>query len=224
MSTPRLLSILSIICITAASGTQAATQYQFSANGLFGAGGTPVTGTFLYDSSVSAVNDGGIPGTFYGGAITNLQGSWNGYSFYDAGGFAGVWNDSLDDAGFGLVNVDLFQLSADAPSGGDLVGFETDFFGGITYRLSNVRIFWIEDNNIAPADFLDDELLVDVLPPTSDPLAARLSLDFVNINDPADIAYAVGFGMEVTPVPLPPALWMMLLSLSSLTVIKRRAR
>lgn len=220
MNTPRILSILTILCATATSGLQAATQYQFSANALFGGGGAPITGSFIYDPNATAANDGGIPGTFYGGAMTNLQGSWNGYSFSDANGFAGVWNDSLVDVGSGLVNVDLFQLVADAPSSPDLVGFQTDF-GGTTYQLSNVRIFWIEDS-AAPGDFLDNELLVATLPPVNDPLAARVSLDFVNINDSTDVVYVIGVGMEVTPVPLPATFWMMLMSLGGLTAIKRR--
>lgn len=204
------------------ASAQAATTYQFTATAL--SGGGEIAGTFDYDPTAAPVaNDGGVAGTFYPGAVTNLQGSWDGQYFSDAAGYVGVWNDSLVDVG--LDNVDLVQLTADGPSGGDLVGFEK-VIGGVTYTLTNVRILWIEDDigNTGPIvdDFMDDELLPLMLPPTSDMYAARLALDFVALNNPANTRYEFGFGLQVTPVPLPASVWLMAMSLGGLFVAKRR--
>lgn len=220
-------SLLLLVVTAALSVSQAhAITYQFSSSAIFH-GGAPevgaISGTFDYDPyAVEVGDDGGLAGTFYVDAMTNLSGSWNTDTFSDPRGFGGVWNDSLVDVG--INNVDLVQLTADAPLLGDLVGFQKDF-GGQTYQLSNVRIFWIEENYTVGTyvdDFLDNELLPSTLPPTPDINGARIALDFTNINDVNDVYYVFGLGLNVTPVPLPPALWMMLVSLGGLVVAKRR--
>ena len=100
--------------------------------------------------------------------MLNLTGTVNGFDFADPSGFSVVGNDRFQ---LPPDLVDFLSVSA----GSAEVAFETN-----GYRLTNVRMFWIEGST-TPNDFLQSDLLPDTLPVG---LTGRLALDFELTADP----------------------------------------
>jgi len=159
-------------------------EYTFSTNGVSSidpllTGLTSVSGSFIYENAAAPIGTGdGFTGYV---AMSALSGSADGNSFNDPVGSLGVSNDQFE--GFR----DFFHFAAQTSEGGNLSGFD---FAGMP--LTNVRFFWIEGQDGIP-DFLDDNSLPSVLPPT---IGGLLALDFV---DAGGVAHFAFFHLTVVP-------------------------
>ena len=156
---------------------------------------TSVSGSFTYENAAAPFGTTGDESrqpesTIYRG-LSNLSGAAevssdpNGKLFYDTVGSVIVG----DDRRLGTDTTwDIFELdwdSAEAPQ--TLSGFSLDGM-----PLVNVVFFWIEGRD-GIVDFLEDQSLPSVLPPT---ISGRLSLDF----DGADGLLRAVFYVTVVPV------------------------
>ena len=200
-----------------------------------------VSGTFVYDSAGPATTTAGDGSTIYGGftfeglpasSFAGLTGSVAGLSFSDLRGFTTVGNERLTIlTGPGTsTSADIFQLTADpslsSTSPHNFTGFDIG-----AYTLVNVRLFWIETQQIVgqsgpiPDLFSDQNLLA--APPT---LLGKLALDFVPLGNTSTSTPTVAVffdGLSVTPVaaiPEPETYAMLLAGLGLLGFAARRRK
>ncbi len=189
-----------------------------------------VSGMFDYDAMVPAT--GTVPGgaTLYGiqniapafpSSFANLAGSVAGFSFSDARGTTVVGNETFALTDFSnnpptTTNVDFFQLNTQSQT--PTVGFS---LGG--YTLRNVRMFWIEGQQVPELvpEFLSNQSLPGVLPG----FQGRLALDFSSTDNPSGPQSFVFFdGLTVTPVPEPETYAMLLAGLGLLGFAAQRRK
>jgi hypothetical protein len=133
--------------------------------------GATVTGSFSYANWVApigVVTAPSLPGSaLYQGSMLDMTGSVGGMIFTDPFGFSVVGNDRF------LPNLtDFLSVAA-----GSIFGTTFEVSG---YTLTNVRMFWIEDDT-TPNDFLQSDLLPAALP---DGLIGRVALEFALTSDP----------------------------------------
>jgi len=192
-----------------------------------------VSGTFQYDA-MAPVTVASIPGsgaTLYGiqnippgfpSSFANLTGTVQGYSFSDARGTTLVGNDTFPLTDFSVTppvttNVDILQLNTQSTT--PMVGF--DLAG---YSLRNVRMFWIEKQNVPTLvpDFLSNQNLPGVLPAFN----GMLALDFAPVGSSLTTPTTAVFfsGLTVTPVPEPETYAMLLAGLGLLGWQARRRK
>jgi len=131
---------------------------------------TSVSGSFTYENGVAPVATTGAgssqPGSTVYVALSNLSGNANGNSFSDSLGAVIVGDGKFD------LSRDIVLLSWEGLGDGTLSGFT---FAGLP--LVNVRFTWIEDQPGIFFDFLEDQSLPAILPPT---VSGELSLVFVD--------------------------------------------
>jgi len=118
---------------------------------------TSVSGSFIYENNAVSLTPDGLSVYF---AWSSISGSANENSFSSSLGQIIVGNDIIQQGDFVLLATDIGQ---------NLNGFT---FAGM--ELGSVFLFWGEGQNGIP-DFLDDQSLPSVLPPT---IAGTLELDF----------------------------------------------
>jgi len=177
--------------ITIAEVQHLPVEYTFSTTGqLFNpdpllTGLTSVSGSFIYENAAAPIGTSPTNETGYD-AWSALSGSADGNSFSDPLSGVSVGNDTFQ--GFR----DFFLLGSSSDR--NLNGFT---FAGMP--LNHVFIFWIEGQEDIP-DFLDDQSLPPVLPPTT---SGRLALGFF---DPAGVLHSAFFAVTVVagqPVDTP---------------------
>jgi len=195
------------------------------------------SGTFIYDSEAplnptqtnadgSLVYRGFTPTSVTGFAtsLSSLSGSVAGYGFSDVSGATTVAND--DFTGFlSSPNVDFLGLSFDPPPGGtaprNLTGFDID-----GYRLTSVRMLWIESVAMTSGPPLGDFLGSQDLPGAPPSFAGRLWLDFQKIDDPSINSFVFFNDLQVYPtvsaIPEPESYAMLLGGLALLGFVARR--
>lgn len=151
-----------------------------------------VSGDFTYDNAgdfLGTVPDGPVTaGSAVYGGLSNLSGLVNGDVFSDSAGITIVGDDRY--LGFDPPT-DIVVLVWEPRSDSTLNGFSV---AGMP--LVNVRLFWIEGQS-GIGDYLDDEKLPAVLPPT---IAGTLALDFLHSDGTLRFAF---FNVSVVPV-IPP--------------------
>jgi len=152
---------------------------------------TSVSGSFTYENAVApegTITEEEFPefagSTFYT-ALSNLTGEANGNSFSDPLGFVTVGDDKFS---VGPPPTDVVDLAWGQAFGTNLSGFS---FAGLT--LESVNISWFEGSP-GIGDFLEDQSLPSVLPPT---LSGALTLVFV---DGVGGQHAARFGVTVVPI------------------------
>jgi carbonic anhydrase/acetyltransferase-like protein (isoleucine patch superfamily) len=120
---------------------------------------TEVSGSFIYESDAISITRDGLSVYFAWGS---LSGNASGNNFSAPLAQVIVGNDTFQGGDFFLLATDIGQ---------NLNGFS---FEGL--ELQSVFLFWIEGQNGIP-DFLEDQSLPSVLPPT---IAGTLEMDFVD--------------------------------------------
>lgn len=166
----KLLLGIALIFTTSVAYTEPV-EYTFSTTGTgfidpLLAGLTSVSGSFIYETDAPLIETNSAGFSVYR-AWSSLSGSTNGYSFSAPVAQVIVGNDRFDDNSGNLQ--DFFLLATD--TGQFLTGFT---FAGM--ELEAVFLVWIEGQN-GIGDFLDDQSLSSVLPPT---IAGGLEMDFVD--------------------------------------------
>lgn len=196
--------------------------------GLLG-GNSFASGTFEYDALSPATGTTSAGMTFYGiqnlpgfpTSFLNLAGSVGGYAFSDARGTTVAGNDNFVLTDYSTTPptnqlVDFVQLNTQSQT--PTVGFS---LGG--YTLVNVRMFWIEGQQVPSTvpEFLANQNLPGVLPA----FQGRLALDFAPTGNPTGpLSYVFYDGLAVTPVPEPETYAMLLAGLGLLALVARRRK
>jgi len=176
------------LMFTAGAAYSEPVEYTISTNGVIFidpllTGLTSVSGTFIYENAAAPIAIDPMVGNTVYFAWGTLSGSADGNNFSSPLGQIIVGNDTFTS---GMAqNEDFFLLATD--TGQNLNGFT---FAGMP--LNHVFIFWIEGQENIP-DFLDDQSLPSVLPPTT---SGRLALGFV---DPAGLLHSAFFSVTVVP-------------------------
>lgn len=180
-------------------------------------GGMSVTGSFGYDSDTPVTGTLPNGGSYYLGALSDLQGSIGSWSFSDSLGLASAENDALSLPAVPFP-VDLLMLSAEP------MGYETtenfSGFGVSGLALINVRLFWMETFVGGAGDFLDSNDLPSALPGGS----GRLALDFRGSDGAVSYAFFDGLRVTAQPhsVPEPGTLALLGVGLAGLGLVRRR--
>lgn len=211
--------------------TAAPLQYTFSANvsleirgdqlatsdQTFFTPGALLSGSFVYDNEAPLLfADSG--GSIYG-SVSNLSGSIEGRNFFDPSGFSLVSNNGFDPDPVNPNNplIDFLAIAADGGPDATLDGFSIDN-QGIQFDLVNVRLFWFSPQG----DFLSDESLPGVPAPQTE--VARIALDFVSLADPSITHTVFAEPLDVAPVPVPAAAWLLISALGVFRLVGKSAR
>jgi hypothetical protein len=155
------------------------------------------------------VADGGAYGAFAydnAGAYTGDNGQ--GGLLYDATVFASATLVSAGSA-LGTASADNGSVIVDDDPGGDLLNVAinsgNDNWSGFTigsYQIVSVSIVWVG------GDFLADQMLPGILPPSEGYGNALVNFGVVNSDTPTVVDGISAIGLVVTPVPIPGALWL----------------
>ncbi len=158
--------------------------------------GTPLSGTFYYDASVPVSQST----TIAQGALSDIVGNLGGYQFSSSSGNVQISGNSLEldfSGSFGsATNNNLQGFTA---NGLNLVGF---VIGSLNFNASN-------SNGALPVD----------LTQAASPIASLL---FTNPNIPQSQYQFLDFNAALSPVPIPPAIYMLGSGILTLVGASRR--
>jgi hypothetical protein len=150
---------------------------------------TSVSGSFTYDNGIvpfGTTTGGSAFGSTIYRALSNLSGMANGNSFSDPQGSIIVGDDKFSNIS---PPADIVRVNWDPPGDASLSGFS---FAGMS--LVNVQFRWIEGQSGIFFDFLEDQSLPAILPPTT---SGELRLFFV---DGAGGLHFASYNVTVVPV------------------------
>ena len=185
--------------------------------------GLSMSGSFMYDSDapLSGISNGPVLNqSTYLDAVSNLNGSDGTFGFTGSTASASVANDGYPLGGpvHPLNYVDYLQLGGPASGTGTLAGL------ALTYA----QFFWFEVDSHAPGatDFLTSSDLPATLPTFNSQLILSFSsIDATGHTVPAPAAFAIFYGVKVTPTPVPEPGTLALAALGmAVAIVMRRRR
>ncbi len=182
------------LMFTAGAAYSEPVEHTFSTNGVIFvdpllAGLTSVSGSFTYENGVvpsGTTTGGSAPGSTIYRGLSNLSGIANGNSFSDPQGSVIVGDDKFSNIS---PPTDIVRNTWDPPGDATFSGFS---FAGMT--LVNMQFRWIEHVTGIFFDFLEDQSLPAILPPTT---SGELILFF---DDGAGGRHVAQFFVTVVPV------------------------